>query len=482
MSFYDELQKAVDDEKLGKITRDELLSIVKGLFLENDPDIPDDALDELAKAAIDPTRSVAIITSGDGPAQVIMDGNTLQSERPKHIEKSGEPVWIYDRFTKAICDYRDGAVGRGGLLEKMTAMAAEENPDLSKELISRLGEAMVDAVNCDEVSLDHNKIAERMPDGYYCLPDLGGLQVGKPKEEKMNITPETKAKLDKLLARVDELIEPVDSVRLKPSRDKTTVFGSKMGGVPYFPKSMKYPTVVGGDCDGEPLRFLAQLNFEELPKLPGFPTEGILQFFAGYGGGQDDVYGLNFEDGQKQDTWRVIYHEKIITDESKLLSEEDMPEFDADADAYPFVGEFKLTAEKAAPFPITVADFRFDKVVAAAYNELFDGNITGMYDHKGSGLLNVDEPLYDAVSEREASSTCMGGYPFFMQDDPRKCNENYAKCTVLLFQSDSESGGDEDSVEDQIMWGDCGVANFFISPEDLAKRDFSRVLYNWDCG
>lgn len=479
MSFPDELKKAVDNEKNGKITREELLSKVKQLFLENDPNIPREALDDLTQAAIDPMRGVAIIGGEDGPT-VITSGSTLQNER--HIEKNGEPVWIYDRFTKAIGDFRDGNIGRSELLEKMTAMAAEANPKLSSELVSRLGEAMTDAVNCDNLSLDHNKMARQMPDGFYELPDLSALQVGAPKEKKMDISPEVQAKCDKLLARVDELIPPAQSVRLKPSRGETTVFCSKMGGVPYFPKSMKYPTVIGGDSNGEPLRFLAQLNFEELPKLPGFPTEGILQFFAGYGGGQDDVYGLNFEDGQCQNTWRVVYHEKLITDASLLISEEDMPEFDEDEDAYPFVGEFRLTAEKAAPCTITMADFRFNKAVAAAYNELFGGNITGMYDSNGRGLVNVDEPLYDAVSGREASSTCIGGYPFFMQDDPRGYNENYAKCTVLLFQSDSESGGDDGSVEDEILWGDCGVANFFITPEDLAKRDFSNVLYTWDCG
>ena len=33
----------------------------------------------------------------------------------------------------------------------------------------------------------------------------------------------------------------------------------------------------------------------------------------------------------------------------------------------------------------------------------------------------------------------------------------------------------------EIMWGDYGVANFFIHPDDLAKKDFPKVLYNWDC-
>jgi uncharacterized protein YwqG len=31
------------------------------------------------------------------------------------------------------------------------------------------------------------------------------------------------------------------------------------------------------------------------------------------------------------------------------------------------------------------------------------------------------------------------------------------------------------------MFGDVGVANFFITEEDLKKKDFSKVIYNWDC-
>lgn len=477
MSFYDEFLKASNDELNGKITKEEMLSKVKKLFLENDPNIPDDALDELARAAIDPMRSVAIIGGGDGPTQVILYGKPVQYNQTE----VKEPVWIYDRFTKAICDFRDGIISRDELLEKMTAMAAEQNPKLSKELVSQLGEAMTNAVNCDSLSLDQNKMADQLPDGFYELPDLSALQVGVPKERKMNISMETQARCEELFARVDELIEPVDTVRLKPSRDKTTVFDSKLGGVPYFPKSMKYPTVSGGEHNGKPLYFLAQLNFGELPKLPGFPTEGILQFFAGCEG--DNCFGMNFKDGQCQDTWRVIYHEKIITDESKLFSEKDMPKFDPERD-YPFKGEFKLKAENVEPMPLSSADFRFEKAVVAAYNEIFGGDIIGLWDSKGGrGLRQVDEPLYDAIYTRYSGKTRMGGYPVFTQEDPRGYNENYAKCTVMLFQSDSENGGeDEKNWDDEIMWGDCGVANFFISPEDLAKRDFSHVLYNWDCG
>lgn len=389
-------------------------------------------------------------------------------------------MWILNRFNKALCEFRDGVIGRDKLLEEMKAMAAEGNPDLSEELIVRLGEAMTDAVDCDNMSLDYNKIAERMPDGLYSMPDLGALQVGPLKEKKMEISPETQVKLDKLLARVDEIIEPVDTVRLKPSRGKTTVFDSKLGGVPYFPKSMKYPTVREGEFAGQPLRFLAQLNFGSLSKLPGFPREGILQFFAGCSG--DDVYGMDFDDGFNQNLFRVIYHESVITDETKLYSEKDMPDFDEEDDPYPFKGEFLLTAEKAEPMSISVGDFRCDKVVTAAYNELFGGGVVGMWG-RGKGIYDVDKELLDAVCEaRNFVGTRMGGFASFAQEDPRVRNDEYAKCTVMLFQSDSENGGEKDNWDDMICWGDLGVANFFISPEDLAKRDFSRVLYNWDCG
>lgn len=63
----------------------------------------------------------------------------------------------------------------------------------------------------------------------------------------------------------------------------------------------------------------------------------------------------------------------------------------------------------------------------------------------------------------------VGGYPSFTQEDPRTADDP----RILLFQLDSEAG--------KITWGDVGIANFFIDPDDLARWDFSRVAYNWDC-
>jgi len=31
------------------------------------------------------------------------------------------------------------------------------------------------------------------------------------------------------------------------------------------------------------------------------------------------------------------------------------------------------------------------------------------------------------------------------------------------------------------MWGDSGQGQFMIRREDLRKRDFSKIFYQWDC-
>ncbi|MDE7360809.1 MAG: DUF1963 domain-containing protein [Oscillospiraceae bacterium] len=290
----------------------------------------------------------------------------------------------------------------------------------------------------------------------------------------MDISPETQEKLDRVLAKIDEKIPPVETVRLKLSRGKTTVFDSKMGGVPYFPKGMEYPTVREGEHAGKPLYFLAQLNFGTLPKIAGFPTEGILQFFAGGDGSGD--YGMSWKDNCDQNAFRVIYHENVIND--GLYSAEDMPDFEYDEDApdIAFTGEFLLTAEEPEKMPATEYDFRFVNYVYKAYNELFNGELKSFYD-----MYDADRPLSEALYQTRATvGTRMGGYPHFEQEDPRGYKDGLSGHTILLFQSDSENGGE--GWENMVCWGDAGVANFFITPEDLARRDFSNVLYNWDCG
>jgi hypothetical protein len=77
----------------------------------------------------------------------------------------------------------------------------------------------------------------------------------------------------------------------------------------------------------------------------------------------------------------------------------------------------------------------------------------------------------------------VGGYPFFVQNDPRDEFKELRGHTVNLLTIVSESENEENEDEEiEIMWGDAGAANWLITPEALAARDFSQVVFEWACG
>ena len=313
----------------------------------------------------------------------------------------------------------------------------------------------------------------------YELPSGGAFQVGGAVDRRAfpKYSAKTLEKLTQLLRELNAKVPPKPCIRLTPVREETTVFDSKLGGVPYLPKSMEYPAVREGTLAGRPLRLLAQLNFGTLPKLPGFPDSGILQFFAGCDG--DDVVGVDFDDYFNQNGFRVIYHEQVIADTSQLFSAADMPQFDPEDYAFPFKGEFLLKASEPQLCAVTPEDHQFAPAVIECYNRLFGGNIVAMWGGRPDvkpGLRTVDEQLYNALYDSiDSTGSRIGGYPFFTQDDPRYA-ERYSGCDTLLFQLDSCYDG-----ENEIIWGDSGVGAFFINSEDLLRREFSRVMYSWDC-
>lgn len=243
----------------------------------------------------------------------------------------------------------------------------------------------------------------------------------------------------------------VQSIKLTIGLGEPALTDSKFGGNPYFPKNLDYPH----NKEGTPLRLLAQLNFEQLPRLENFPQKGILQFFI-----SEEDYGLDFDNPpEKQDNFRVIYHENIV---AKDEIANDFPEF---TDDFPLTGEFTLTAEYS-PCPMTCSDFRFDD----KFKEIYKKYINTEKDIPDEIFEDIYEKFY-------IEGHRISGYPIFTQEDPRGYEEDYSQHTITLFQMDSDmiDGGNE------IIWGDCGVANFFISPDSLARLDFSDVLYNWDC-
>ena len=276
--------------------------------------------------------------------------------------------------------------------------------------------------------------------------------------------------IEQVLECVNDFLPPMPAVRFTVETGEPGIFDSKIGGTPYFPKDMEYPKGQKNAFAGQPLTLLAQLNFEQLPAIPDFPTKGILQFFIA----ADDLYGMSSDYGEgmtRQENFRVIYHENIITDETQLLSADDIPTYTGDAEGYlPFTGTYKLTPHAPEQMPVTSWDFRFSEAFIKSYNELTDEPIEDIWE--------LDDEICDKIFENpNTPDAVIGGYPVFTQDDPRAV-ESLADCDVLLFELDSvfdrENGID-------ILWGDMGTGSFLIPRENLKKLDFSRVLYNYDC-
>lgn len=277
--------------------------------------------------------------------------------------------------------------------------------------------------------------------------------------------------IEAILKQVEDVLPPQPAIRFTVKGGKTGLFDCKIGGTPYFPKDMEYPRGKKGEFQNQPLILLAQLNFEKLPHIPDFPEKGILQFFiAG-----DDLYGMASEcigePMAAQDNFRVIYHETVITDESKLLSADEIPQYDGKEELMlPFDGEFQLLADEPDMMAATAHDFRFEEAFLQCYNAVAEEPIEELWDLDD----DVSERIY---SEDKFPNAVIGGYPMFTQQDPRS-SDSLGDLDTLLFELDSvydrESG-------QEILWGDTGTGTFFISREKLKARDFSRVAYNYDC-
>ena len=281
--------------------------------------------------------------------------------------------------------------------------------------------------------------------------------------------------IDELLAKVHKMVPAKPGIRFTIDKcgEALSLFDSKIGGTPYFPKDMEYPRGKKNLFDGQPLTLLAQLNFAQLPHIPDFPEKGILQFFiAG-----DDLYGMASGDISEladQDNFRVIYHKDIITDGTQLLSPDEIPKYTGSVDCMlPFSGEYKLIPGEIEQMPANYWDHRFCKAFVECYNEFADEPVEEIWE--------IDEEtsnqLYDkAVDYPDAF---IGGYPVFVQEDPRSERSGLLDCDVLLFEMDSHYDAEKGI---DIMWGDSGTGSFMIPRDRLKALDFSRVAYNFDCG
>lgn len=275
--------------------------------------------------------------------------------------------------------------------------------------------------------------------------------------------PEPSAKVKAIVAEVKRRTEtPCWKLTLQPE-GPCGLLDSKVGGLPYWDPALPYPT----DSQGNKMTLLAQLNFAQLGTEAPLPAQGLLQFFIG----QDDVFGIDFDQPDSQKDFRVVYHPE--PDPALTLEQIQALELPTHVEAdlcTPVIREAAFTAEKTVGY-MGPGDCRFEALFREAVRAVTGEDIGEKNAYQYFDKADRDY-FYDQLS---AAGHRLLGYPFFTQYDPREPEGPY---DTLLFQLDSDMAEDR---KDLVLWGDCGVGNFFINREDLLCRDFSRILYNWDC-
>lgn len=273
-----------------------------------------------------------------------------------------------------------------------------------------------------------------------------------------------KEKIDAIYNKLKEKTKK-PCIKLEAYQNETeSLTGSKIGGVPYLPLEMDFPR----DSEGEAMYLLVQINCEALPPNDIYPDKGLVQFWLSEGA-DDSTYGLNFKELQnRQANWRILYHENI--DEALSLEAvkgryqprcEDSP---LEKDDNSEVVSFALAFQAGESFLPTEHE-TFSETFVALWNEAYpDDPLKGEYYE----ALSKDEDHY-LWELLDSSYSKIGGYAEFTQCDPRE-EGDYA---TLLLQLDT--------IDNCLMWGDCGIGNFFIQDKAKKTADFSDVLYNWDC-
>jgi predicted DNA-binding WGR domain protein len=253
-------------------------------------------------------------------------------------------------------------------------------------------------------------VAEKTKKGY-----VEGEAKPAPKSLKQELA-ELDGKLGKRKLPYAELVE-------KKTKKPIPLWASKgCDGRPYLPKDQKWP--------GEYLLPVVQIDFADVPKLPGFPTSGLLSLW--------------WTDDHQQT--KLFYYPKIIKDESKLWT--DFSRI-SESTLYPYRAPTILTFAKGegiAPY----GDYRFKEIMGEEYCDAF-------WDSPNQSQL------WNYIWKQSGNGNSrIGGYASPQQSDPRE-NKKNRKYEAQLLQLENDNF----------------THNFFMTPAALKRRDFSDVLeYN----
>lgn len=257
--------------------------------------------------------------------------------------------------------------------------------------------------------------------------------------------------------------------------EATSIFDSKVGGLPYIPKNFDVPL----DCDGNQMKLLAQINCNDIKELKDYPHEGILQFWM--------TTIWPWEEA------KVIYHKEVdrtITDEVI----EKIDEFiEDDKHSFPVIGsyrmKFSLSSESMSRW-----DYRLKALFCQYFTETSGEYISDPEDAESEEVYNVFVGDCEERDDAWGNSHKVGGYRYSTQfgsgdydvyKEGEKIDIHSDDADVLLFQldSDCEFANLETHTHDwiKVKWCDAGVGRFSIKRSELKKCDFDNAWFSWDC-
>lgn len=298
---------------------------------------------------------------------------------------------------------------------------------------------------------------------------------------------ETLAQARRVIDALNERGAHKQAIRLKVTLPDAPLpqTASKFGGRPYLPAGEVPPT----NEKGEPLGMIAQINCAGLPENDIYPATGMLQFWINPND-EECLWGYDYENPLSQKNHRIVYYETL----GEPNPDAPFPNVDWDEGGWPIGGfdcesgpleiEYGMTFEVREQ-GVTASGYDYYDVFGAKWDETYPDELLPEAHENPYKNQPRREALYELTEpfESEEEYSHVGGYPFFVQNDPRDEFKELRGHTVNLLTIVSESENEENEDEEiEIMWGDAGAANWLITPEALAARDFSQVVFEWACG
>ncbi len=246
---------------------------------------------------------------------------------------------------------------------------------------------------------------------------------------------------------------------------------SRFGGTPDVPQDFEWPYYFGNSVFDDvekdrPLSFLVQFDCEELSRFDEeglLPKTGLLSFFY------EEASAEWGYDPKHKGCARVYYFE-----DPAMLGRAAFPEDLEEDFRNPVIG---ITLEKQASYPVSQdIDLKYD-LTDEQYVEqeeyLDDENCV----HQLLGWPGIIQNNITTECELIQKGYYLGNT---WKDIPQEEIEEAKKISLdkwqLLFQLDEVEQGDF-----YLSFGDCGRLYFYITKEDLKKRDFEKAWLVYQC-